>query len=40
MKELKVRLKSKEIKNLHAVKGGDDEGTIKKRKMKKPRKHR
>jgi len=34
MEKLKLRLKSKEIKNLRVIKGGLDDGTIKKRKMK------
>lgn len=37
MKELKSRLSSKEITNLNVVKGGGDDGTIKKGRVKIPR---
>ncbi len=36
MKELKRRLGAKEIKNLNFIKGGDDDGTIKKGRVKIP----
>lgn len=38
MKELKSKLKTKEIRNLSAIKGGDDDGGIRKRRVKKPKK--
>lgn len=38
MKNLKELLKDKEIKNLHLIKGGDDDAPIDRSKVKKPKK--